>query len=1183
MVDADDLITSHGPNGVTNTEYPVNLQPRDRSRGSSEAQIRQMAANLRPEWMGASPKASDGAPIIGPDRVVESGNGRVAAIRYSYDGGDTAGYRQWLSDNAEAYGLDKDVASGMDKPVLVRVRKTPLDDANRAFFAREANQSDLARMSPTEQARADSDLLTDDDILMYAPDENGSISNPENLPFLRRFVARLGTLDGGSLVDAQGRPNADAVKRVQSAVFTKAYDDDRLLSMFAEDADPELRNLINSLNSAAPAFARTRSFDPDLGGDSNIVPNLMDAVDIVRTSRRDRQAVSELLSQQSMLSETDEVTAQLARYLDMNMRSPRRMGETLKELAVQLETEVSRGGDDLFGSAPASRQDFIRATDRTLKGRYGDEAQTIEGAGNVPEAPRKAENETLSTNDGASRGQGQPDGDRRAPAYVAESEPVPRGRADVFLKAGADSSDALTVMGRTVRHVKTGTLPSGIKQVSTPDELAHVVAPYRKDAQESFITVITDDNGDVLRVARMFTGGKGDAPVYPGTVAGVVANTPGAKKAWFVHNHPSGGVGQSADDKVLTERLHDLLTGSGVESQGSVVIGPSGKYSYYHPTNKWGELNNDMAADQLDVEGELELPVPPKARRQSVPVTERRLTGRNTDQPAVSNAEDLEAYFRVNHQQKEGVLLLDNQRRPVAFLPLSRTDMRFLRTGDNGGSQKLLKAVDQSNASYIAARVDSSSMAEVQQVAGNLNGFARQADLDMVDVIDGQGRAFGERYDTPQQSTFYANPLPVAVRTIAREWGRDNAVGAIGGGVYGGVSSEHEPGSAQWWLDVAAGAGAGGLVSYGLRAGKVVGKGSILDRAVSRLGNAIEHLPFIGRGGKEIREVKARQQLMRQLLDRQTEKAGEFLHKRFSPSERAEMADLIEERGIIRDFNLIHRQAAELDDFITHAAEQMKKLGMLPPELETGGYLHRYYSKHLKLDKNFIKAKGQSMAGTYTMARGTDDSFSLEYLSDSTRENLKRHNDLVREVEALETKKEGLFTEQTERELASFRDELRTLEQQSYREYTGIQNGKLKSFIMEDDEVPKIAGVEQLEQTDRTWTIKGMVQGKALLHRDWTQAERRAWGEIEDAGYRFVRGMAEVSHDLSLATMFRSVANNQDWVSDVAKVVDGKEWVQVPKTTVGNKSPLKKYGLPWPGNMSDLISGMRFAIMVVRH
>ncbi|OQX39831.1 MAG: hypothetical protein B0D91_00665, partial [Oceanospirillales bacterium LUC14_002_19_P2] len=560
VVDADDLITSHGPNGVTNPEYPVSLQPRDRSRGSSEAQIRQMAANLRPEWMGASPKASDGAPIIGADRVVESGNGRVAAIRYSYDGGDTAGYRQWLRDNAEAYGLDKDVVSGMDKPVLVRVRKTPLDDANRGFFAREANQSDLARMSPSEQARADGDLLTDDDILMYTPDENGGISNPENLPFLRRFVARLGTLDGGSLVDAQGRPNADAVKRVQSAVFTKAYDDDRLLSMFAEEADPELRNLINSLNSAAPAFARARSFDPELGGDANIVPNLMDAVDIVRTSRRERQAVTELLSQQSMLRDTDDITAQLARYLDQNLRSPRRMGEALKELAVQLETEVSKGGNDLFGSAPATRQDFIRATDRTLKGRYGDEAQTIEGTGNSPETPRPAESETVPANDGAGGGQGQPHGSGGATVDLAES-----------------------------------------------------------------------------------------------------------------------GTGRSTRQQI--------------------------------------------------------------------------------DKPDSSSA----------------------------------------------------------------------------------------------------------------QGTFYANPLPAAVRTIAREWGRDNAIASVGGGVYGGVSSEHEPGSAQWWLDVAAGAATGGLVSYGLRAGKIVGRDSILDQTVSRLGNAIEHLPFIGRGGKEIREIKARQQLMRQLLDRQTE------------------------------------------------------------------------------------------------------------------------------------------------------------------------------------------------------------------------------------------------------------------------------------------------------------------------
>ena len=63
-----------------NPLYPSELQPRDRTREASRQQIERMADDLKPELLGESYKLSDGAPIIGPDNVVESGNGRTLAI-----------------------------------------------------------------------------------------------------------------------------------------------------------------------------------------------------------------------------------------------------------------------------------------------------------------------------------------------------------------------------------------------------------------------------------------------------------------------------------------------------------------------------------------------------------------------------------------------------------------------------------------------------------------------------------------------------------------------------------------------------------------------------------------------------------------------------------------------------------------------------------------------------------------------------------------------------------------------------------------------------------------------------------------------------------------------------------------------------------------------------------------------
>jgi len=74
VVELDRLIASHGPDGRPNPAYPhaEGLQPRDRSAAPSQDQVRTIAARLIPERLLPNVEARTGAPIIGPDLVVES-------------------------------------------------------------------------------------------------------------------------------------------------------------------------------------------------------------------------------------------------------------------------------------------------------------------------------------------------------------------------------------------------------------------------------------------------------------------------------------------------------------------------------------------------------------------------------------------------------------------------------------------------------------------------------------------------------------------------------------------------------------------------------------------------------------------------------------------------------------------------------------------------------------------------------------------------------------------------------------------------------------------------------------------------------------------------------------------------------------------------------------------------------
>src|SRR5690606_6861220 len=108
IVEARDLITSHDTRLRPDPRFPQELQPRDRARAASELQITRMVNQLRPEFLGESPKASEGAPIVGPDMIVESGNARTIALKRAYEQNPEAAerYRQFLVENAERFGLD---------------------------------------------------------------------------------------------------------------------------------------------------------------------------------------------------------------------------------------------------------------------------------------------------------------------------------------------------------------------------------------------------------------------------------------------------------------------------------------------------------------------------------------------------------------------------------------------------------------------------------------------------------------------------------------------------------------------------------------------------------------------------------------------------------------------------------------------------------------------------------------------------------------------------------------------------------------------------------------------------------------------------------------------------------------------------------------------------------------------
>lgn len=366
LVDAGDLVTSHDEGLRKNDAYPAELQPRERERAASEMQVSGIAQRLDPARLGLSADAATGAPIIGADGLVESGNARSIALKriYRVPGEKAEAYKAWLRDNAESFGIHAADVDLMDRPVLVRVRQTPVD---RVEFARQANASTVAAMSPTEQARSDAARI--DSLEDLQPDEHGDFSGAGSRDFVRRFMARLPATEQAGMIDSSGRLSTAGYARVRNAVLARAYGDSPVLARMTESLDDNLRNISRALIASAPRVAQMRdAIAAGVRHDADLTPHILSAVEELSRLKEEGRSVEDELAQAGLLGDKYSAeTADVMRFLADNIRRPRRIADFIAATVQALDAAGDPHQASMFGDAAAPQAaDLIQAARRAI-------------------------------------------------------------------------------------------------------------------------------------------------------------------------------------------------------------------------------------------------------------------------------------------------------------------------------------------------------------------------------------------------------------------------------------------------------------------------------------------------------------------------------------------------------------------------------------------------------------------------------------------------------------------------------------------------------------------------------------------------------------------------------------------------------------------------------------------------
>lgn len=361
LVEADEVVTSHTDETFApDPRFEARLQVRDRDRAAAIQQVRERASRLDPSQLMGSPLSSTGAPIVGPDQLVESGNGRVLSVRLAYREGmpGAEAYRATL----RAAGFDVD---GMRQPLLVRRRISELDDATRVRWTDDANRDVIERRSLTEEARADARLLTPEVTAELRP---GALDGAANAPFVRAFIAALPDSEQAAMSTPDKRLSQEGRARLERAVQAAAYGDRSLVATLLESTDEATQRLGAVLKEAAPTVLRWRA----AVAEGRVLPQLDGTDDLVAASLlvRDQRAAGRPLI--DLLNLPDDLlgggpSAATRLWLSAMLRR-RSDGSAMLVAGDTLVARIARAAEiaeaapqeaDMFGAAPPTIRNVL--------------------------------------------------------------------------------------------------------------------------------------------------------------------------------------------------------------------------------------------------------------------------------------------------------------------------------------------------------------------------------------------------------------------------------------------------------------------------------------------------------------------------------------------------------------------------------------------------------------------------------------------------------------------------------------------------------------------------------------------------------------------------------------------------------------------------------------------------------
>ncbi|HHF6955556.1 hypothetical protein MY598_09460 [Haemophilus influenzae] len=446
------------------TQQKDDNQFRDRDRTASQSQINNIARNLDPRKLAASPTMDIGAPLLALDgKTIIAGNGRSMALRQAYQEGGAEGYRQFLKDNADRFGVDSTELDAVENPVLVRRLTSPVDIAQVAI---NSNEQGGMRMSELEQAKVDARRLPSMD--SFVADEHSEINSTDNQQFIRQFIQNQPENLRNELLDSKGNLSQTGVQRIRNAMLYQAYGDSQTLSRLIENTDQGAKNVLNALTALAPKVAQTQQdINSGVLSDVGISNEIIQAVEKYNQLNAQGYKINDYLAQEDFVGDLSPEAREILTIFDENRRSGKRIAQVLGAYFDQAKTQGNLSQASIFGDMAF------------------DKLGSLQQAKNVDEDIRLSLNESADSDFA------------KAVDYVANgkfsSQIIDVGTTPSVLKMLGLPDANVVISGAVLKKIMLGkhnVTPDTLKQL--PKQINDPVAVMKSSTQQNGYVVLTE-------------------------------------------------------------------------------------------------------------------------------------------------------------------------------------------------------------------------------------------------------------------------------------------------------------------------------------------------------------------------------------------------------------------------------------------------------------------------------------------------------------------------------------------------------------------------------------------------------------------------------------------------------------------------------------------------------------------